>query len=67
MSIKLKNNVAKSTTFQNAVQDFDAFTGQILLSNTIKENDFSNLNVAIIGTDQETVTHLEKSANKQNL
>ncbi|MDU5864646.1 MAG: flavoprotein, partial [Acinetobacter sp.] len=53
MSIELKNNVAKSTTFQNAVQDFDAFTGQILLSNTIKENDFSNLNVAIIGTDQE--------------
>ncbi|MDC4142454.1 flavoprotein, partial [Acinetobacter nosocomialis] len=27
MSIELKNNVAKSTTFQNAVQDFDAFTG----------------------------------------
>ncbi|MDV5588695.1 flavoprotein, partial [Acinetobacter nosocomialis] len=26
MSIELKNNVAKSTTFQNAVQDFDAFT-----------------------------------------
>ena len=60
MSIELKNNVAKSTTFQNTVQDFDAFTGQILLSNTIKENDFSNLNVAIIGTDQETVTQLEK-------
>ena len=60
MSIELKNNVAKSVTFQNAVQDFDAFTGQILLSNTIKAYDFSNLNVAIIGTDQETVTHLEK-------
>lgn len=40
---------------------------KFFLSNTIKENDFSNLNVAIIGTDQETVTHLEKSANKQNL
>jgi cation diffusion facilitator CzcD-associated flavoprotein CzcO len=60
MTLNLKNNVAKSATFQNTVQDFDAFTGEILLSNAIKEYDFSNLNVAIIGTNQETVTHLEK-------
>ncbi|MEN8405326.1 MULTISPECIES: flavoprotein [Acinetobacter] len=60
MSIELKNSVAKSATFQNSVQDFDAFNGQILLSNTIKAYDFSNLNVAIIGTDQETVTDLDK-------
>ena len=39
---------------------FEAFTGQILPSNQLKEFDFSHLNVAIIGTDQETVTHLEK-------
>ncbi|WP_431605207.1 hypothetical protein [Acinetobacter seifertii] len=44
MSIELKNSVAKSATFQNSVQDFDAFNGQVLLSNTIKAYDFSNLN-----------------------
>ncbi|BAN87182.1 flavoprotein [Acinetobacter baumannii NCGM 237] len=60
MSIDLKNNVAKSAIFQNTVEDFEAFTGQILSSNQLKEFDFSHLNVAIIGTDQETVTHLEK-------
>lgn len=60
MSIDLKNNVAKSAIFQNTVEDFEAFTGQILPSNKLKEFDFSHLNVAIIGTDQETVTHLEK-------
>lgn len=53
--------------FKNTVEDFEAFTGQILSSNQLKEFDFSHLNVAIIGTDQETVTHLEKSANRQNL
>ena len=35
MSIELKNSFAKSATFQNSVQDFDAFNGQVLLSNTI--------------------------------
>ncbi|MDV7636308.1 flavoprotein [Acinetobacter baumannii] len=60
MSIDLKNNIAKSAIFQNTVEDFEAFTGQILPSNQLKEFDFSHLNVAIIGTDQETVTHLEK-------
>ncbi len=60
MSIDLKNNVAKSAIFQNTVEDFEAFTGKILPSNKLKEFDFSHLNVAIIGTDQETVTHLEK-------
>ncbi|MFI7814860.1 flavoprotein, partial [Acinetobacter baumannii] len=53
MSIDLKNNVAKSAIFQNTVEDFEAFTGQILPSNKLKEFDFSHLNVAIIGTDQE--------------
>lgn len=53
MSIDLKNNVAKSAIFQNTVEDFEAFTGQILSSNQLKEFDFSHLNVAIIGTDQE--------------
>ncbi|MEQ1064961.1 flavoprotein [Acinetobacter sp. XH1741] len=66
MTINLKNNAAKSATFQNIVQDFDAFTGQILLSNVLKEFDFSRLNVAIIGTDQETVTHLEKICQQAN-
>ncbi|MCU6810156.1 flavoprotein, partial [Acinetobacter baumannii] len=46
MSIDLKNNVAKSAIFQNTVEDFEAFTGQILSSNQLKEFDFSHLNVA---------------------
>lgn len=40
MSIDLKNNVAKSAIFQNTVEDFEAFTGQILPSNKLKEFDF---------------------------
>ncbi|MBV6596145.1 flavoprotein, partial [Acinetobacter baumannii] len=60
MSIDLKNNVAKSAIFQNTVEHFEAFTGQILSSNQLKEFDCSHLNVSIIGTDQETVMHLEK-------
>lgn len=67
MSINIKNNTSKSAIFQNTSQDFEDFTGQVISSTSIKEFDFSHSSVAIIGTNQDTVTHLEKSVNKQNL
>jgi len=60
MSINIKNNASKSVIFQNMPQDFEEFSGQVIPSTSIKEFDFSRLCVAIIGTNQETVTHLEK-------
>jgi len=60
MSIHTKNNASKSVSFKNIPQDFEDFTGQIISSTSIKEFDFSHSSVAIIGTNQDTVTHLEK-------
>lgn len=60
MSINIKNNASKSVIFQNTSQDFEVFSGQIIPSTSIKEFDFSHSSVAIIGTNQDTVTHLEK-------
>lgn len=60
MSINIKNNTSKSVIFQNTSQDFEDFTGQVISSTSIKEFDFSHSSVAIIGTNQDTVSHLEK-------
>lgn len=60
MSINIKNNTSKSVIFQNISQDFADFTGQVISSTSIKEFDFSHSSVAIIGTNQDSVTHLEK-------
>lgn len=60
MSINIKNNASKSVIFQNTAQDFEDFAGQVIPSTSIKEFDFSHSSVAIIGTNQDTVTHLEK-------
>ncbi|KYQ82384.1 flavoprotein [Acinetobacter lactucae] len=60
MSINIKNNTSKSVIFQNTSQDFEGFTGQVISSSSIKEFDFSHSTVAIIGTNQDSVTHLEK-------
>ncbi|CAI3131118.1 Baeyer-Villiger monooxygenase [Acinetobacter oleivorans] len=60
MSINIKNNTSKSAIFQNTSQDFEDFTGQVIPSTSIKEFDFTHSSVAIIGTNQDTVTHLEK-------
>ncbi|WP_336169884.1 flavoprotein [Acinetobacter sp. 161(2023)] len=60
MSINIKNNASKSVIFQNTSQDFEDFAGQVISSTSIKEFDFSHSSVAIIGTNQDTVTHLEK-------
>ncbi len=60
MSINIKNNTSKSVIFQNISQDFEDFTGQVISSTSIKEFDFSHSSVAIIGTNQDSVTHLEK-------
>ncbi len=61
MSINIKNNTSKSVIFQNISQDFEDFTGQVISSTSIKEFDFSHSSVAIIGTNQDSVTHLEKN------
>jgi len=60
MSINIKNNASKSVIFQNTSQDFEDFAGQVIPSTSIKQFDFSHSSVAIIGTNQDTVTHLEK-------
>lgn len=46
--------------FQNTPDFFQKFKGKIVSSEDIKHFNFSNLNVAIVGANQKTVTHLEQ-------
>lgn len=46
--------------FQNTPDFFQKFKGKIISSEDIKHFDFSNLNVAIVGANQRTVTHLDQ-------
>ena len=48
--------------FQNTPDFFQKFKGKIVSSEYIKQFDFSNLNVAIVGANQRTVTHLDQIA-----
>lgn len=45
--------------FQNAPEFFKNYTGALISANEIKETDFTGLNVAIIGANQSTATHLD--------
>ncbi|OTG67870.1 flavoprotein [Acinetobacter sp. ANC 4470] len=53
--------------FQNAPEFFQNFKGKIVATEEIKQFDFSNLNVAIIGANQMTVTHLAQICNHAKL
>ena len=46
--------------FQNTPDFFQKFKGEIVSSEDIKQFDFSSLNVAIVGANQRTVTHLDQ-------
>ena len=46
--------------FQNTPDFFQKFKGKIVSSEDIKQFDFSSLNVAIVGANQRTVTHLDQ-------
>nr|WP_174506130.1 flavoprotein [Acinetobacter sp. Marseille-Q1620] len=55
-----KRNNPDDGFFQNNAIFFQAFQGKITPSSRIKQTNFSHNKVAIIGTDQFTVTHLEQ-------
>lgn len=46
--------------FQNSPEFFQKFHGKIVASEDIKDFDFTNLNVAVVGGNQMTVMHLEQ-------
>jgi cation diffusion facilitator CzcD-associated flavoprotein CzcO len=58
MAIK-KQEVNVHGIFQNTAEFFEQFRGKIIPSHDIKQTDFKDKKVAIIGADQHTVTHLE--------
>ena len=53
--------------FQNSPDFFQKFKGKIISSEDLKHFDFSNLNVAIVGANQMTVTHLDQICNHAKL
>lgn len=53
--------------FQNSIDFFQNFKGEIVTAEDIKRFDFSGLNVAIIGANQMTVTHLAQICNHAKL
>jgi hypothetical protein len=54
-----RNKSQNEGFFQNQADFFQQYTGKIIASSEIKSHDFSGLNVAIIGIDQATVSHLD--------
>lgn len=59
-----KKNNQLDGFFQNSLDFFQKFQGKIVASNEIKNFDFSGLNVAIVGANQMTVTHLDQICNQ---
>lgn len=55
----IKSQRMKNFTFQNLKEDYANFQGLLISSDAITTHNFEQLNIAIIGTDQFTVTHLE--------
>lgn len=56
----LKGNTSKTDGFfQNQAEFFKDFKSKTIVSKDIKLTDFSGLKVAVIGTDQHTVSNLE--------
>jgi len=53
--------------FQNSIDFFQNFKGEIVAAEDIKRFDFSGLNVAVIGANQMTVTHLAQICNHAKL
>lgn len=47
------------SSFQNQQEDYVAFQGQLIRSEDIINHQFNELDIAIIGTNQHTVSHLE--------
>lgn len=45
--------------FQNTAAFFKNYTGALVSANEIKQSNFTGLNVAIIGANQSTATHLD--------
>lgn len=47
------------SSFENQKEDYTSFQGQLISSKDIANYSYDGLNIAIIGTDQHTVSHLE--------
>ena len=53
-----KQKIYAEKYFNNVAEDFSEFKGKIISANEMKTADLKGLNVAIIGANQLTVTHL---------
>ncbi len=62
--MKSQKNPTQDSFFHNTAEYFKSFKGKIIAAEDIKFTDFKGLNVAIIGANQLTVTHL-KMLNQQ--
>lgn len=57
MAYKSQREILSS--FENQKEDYNSFQGQVICSKDIANHNYDQLNIAIIGTDQHTVSHLE--------
>lgn len=62
--MKKGNKHEKDAFFQNTAEDFKNYTGKIISSENIKLTDFTDLNVAIIGANQLSISLLEQICQK---
>ena len=58
--MKTAKKELKNAIFQNNAEFFTDFQGKMIASEALKDHDFSNLRVAIVGANQHTVTQLNK-------
>jgi hypothetical protein len=56
----LKSKKTSYSFLNEQTVNYSEFKGQIISSKEIHQHDFSKLNIAIIGTDQDIATHLEQ-------
>lgn len=62
--MKKRTNSNKDAFFQNQPEYFTHYTGKMISASDIKQQDFTDLKVAIIGANQLTVTHLQQICEK---
>lgn len=62
--MKKRNSNHTDVFFQNQPEYFAHYTGRIITAEDIKQTDFNDLKVAIIGANQLTATHLEQICQK---
>lgn len=62
--MKIKANSQNDPFFQNTAEHFAQFKGKIISAENIKQTDFSDLKVAIVGANQLIISNLESVCSK---